>query len=537
MPRNCSHCSAPLANSFAFGGGQRCRLCGNTSASESERSERAGRIDHQEDSEFEAEQRGVEPDSFQDLRLVALLENSRRPAEDAGDVESVAEAAVSPSGSDHAAETLNNVVSGDQPTDFRERFAELREQCRFMEMLQLAEENPEQVRDMGLASGLMEVRYLYSRQEAAWKSLGEQDPDSLIQLSDKEHYLALLDEMGLEDVDFLVAMKRFGGRHSDTRKSGQFGFRVPGFVLVGVSAVVVYLALPPLLESLQRNTQTVGPDSETSTQSVSEWTSEDETAVSAQHDGGPADDELAMPNAEGSDQDSGGLTLRQVESPGLQLAADALAGASGSEDSAGIARLAALGASASGDGGLSEQQLAALMSGIRSGDSDCTLLVPMIRTPGQFGLSSEDGLALQQAFEETGFQVMDDFQQGFGADSMAISCDVMAGLNAGCSQSPRLKDLQESFTSGVLSHVIRLAEAQDYDAAFDVLDEVEGRFGEQFPASVRSYVEALLITEAREEILGRRGQGAAVCLEKLGRRCPHRMTDVFNGLPSDVMER
>lgn len=537
MPRKCSYCSAPLADSSAFGGGQRCRLCGNTSAFESEPSQRAELIDHQEDSEFEAEQRGVEADSFQDLRLVALLENSRLPAEDASVVESIAEAAVSPPGSDHAGESLNKVVSGDPLTDFRERFAELREQCRFMEMLQLAEENPEQVRDTGLASGLMEVRYLYSRQEAAWKSLGEQDPDSLIQLSEKEHYLALLDEMGLEDVDFLAAMKRFGRRHSDTRKSGQFGFRVPGFVLVGVSAVVVYLALPPLLESLQRNAQGVGPGSETSTESVSEWTSEDETDLSARHDGGTTDDELAVPNAEGGDQDSGGLTLRQVESPGLQVAADALAGASGTEDSAGIARLAALGASGSGHGGLSEQQLAALMSGIRSGDSDCTLLVPMIQTPGQFGLSSADGLALQQAFEETGFQVMDDFQQGSGADSMAISCDVMAALNAGCSQSPRLKDLQESFASGVLSHAIRLAEAHDYDGAFDVLDEVEGRFGEQFPPSARSYVEALLITEAREEILGRRGQGAAVCLECLGRRCPHRMTDVFNGLPSGVMER
>lgn len=580
MSRNCTWCSAPLAAANAFSGGQRCRVCGKVVPRSEELctsvvSAACAGMQANEGAREEYAVPDYGSDSVTDLQLTALLERSRLMPAD--------------SGNSVSAESPASAIQGrEEPDDSRPdptvqcasldelllSFDEFRLQCRFTEILQLVEQYPSRSELQGLASRIMEIRYLLNRQESAWKSLGSSNEEADYDADATEQYLNVLDEMQLLDEEFLAAMRRFRRPPAKGRRGSLFsGVRIPGSLAVGLITGVVYLCLPAMLESLSpsassgsggRSRQTgrqaeILADSDLAQAESAAGADRNERGNAAagtpESDGNPGEMTTAQAATQAKDTDQPGaasqpallpgdsdrqagseLRIRQVESEALQLAVDALAVQSGLTDGAsGTAGLAMLAAQVGPiDGGLTQDQLALLLSGIQGGDVDCELIVPVINSPQQYGLSAADAALLQQSLQDSTWEVVEGFEHKPESGGLRISCDLIDAMRETDPDYEYLGDLEGNLAEGTFKLAMQDARAGDYEQAFGTLRVAEQTLGRSLLADQWLYIEALLVADTRGYLLQNDRSSAQRYVAVIRDWCPNREEDIYRGLPADL---
>ena len=580
MSRNCTWCSAPLAAANAFSGGQRCRVCGKVVPRSEELctsvvSAACAGMEANDRSREEYAVPDYRSDSVTDLQLTALLERSRLMAAD--------------SGNSFSAEAPASAIQGrEEPDDSRPdptvqcasldelllSFDEFRLQCRFTEILQLVEQYPSRSELQGLASRIMEIRYLLNRQESAWKSLGSSNEEADFDPDATEQYLNVLDEMQLVDEEFLAAMRRFRRPPAKGRRGSLFsGVRIPGSLAVGLITGVVYLCLPAMLESLSPSgsSGSGGRSREAGRQSEILADSDSAQAESAagadrnergnaaagtpESEGSPGTMTTAQAAPQAKDTEQPGaasqpallpgnsdrragseLRIRQVESEALQLAVDALAVQSGLTDGAsGTAGLAMLAAQVGPiDGGLTQDQLALLLSGIQGGNVDCELIVPVINSPQQYGLSAADAALLQQSLQDSTWEAVEGFEQKPKSGGLRISCDLIDAMRETDPDYEYLGDLEGKLAEGTFKLAMQDARAGDYEQAFGTLRIAERTLGRSLLADQWLYIEALLVADTRGCLLQNDRSSAQRYVAVIRDWCPNREEDVYRGLPADL---
>ena len=573
MSRSCDNCSAPLAAASAFGGGQRCRVCGKSVPGSEElcvavASRSRTEVPAAGNAKETHHACGFRKKTSPDLQLQAMLEQSLFLAKEVGEVVSgrtvpndIRE--ITDASGEASAEREKTCISLEE---LRSNFDELRMQCRFTEILQLIDQYPNRAELQGFASRIMEVRYLQSRQENAWKSLGSSQHEAGYDAGATEQYLDVLEEMQLVDEEFLAAMQRFR-RPSTGVTPGSLlkGVRIPGSLIVGLITTLVYFCLPAMLESLRPGSRGVTDDRSNRRDASAE---SDALAVSrAEPVEGSQRDAAALRGTDASDQDravsagksssrgeshaaqtavsgpillpgesqqqsTGELRIRQVESETLQMAADVLAAQDGSLDGASVSGRLAMLAAQTGpiEGGLTQEQLALLLAGIQGGDVECELIVPLINAPQQHGLSAEDAALLRQGLQDGSRATAASFAQQPDSRGLKINCDLVHLVRETAPEYEHLAELDGNLAEGTRQLALEQAKAGEYHLAFATLNLAAQTLGRNALTEEWLYIEASLVADTRRCLLQRDGSNADRYLKVIRDWCPNREEDVRNGL-------